>query len=145
MLMSGSCILHTHFFLYNLALFQRKFTFDPLGNVNSSLDPGGRRQDSWRRGNTSRRQDLWRRGALPCTAGHQRWCSRGRYLGARTHGAELDATDLGADLGTMYSGAEHGFKTRGRSFPCRRCSHFFLPLSWFLPLPNPPNLLNQRI
>ena len=42
--------------------------------------------------------------------GHPRWHSRGRYLGARIHGAELGATDLGAELGAMYSDAEHGFK-----------------------------------
>ena len=32
-------------------------------------------------------------------------------LGVRIHGAELGATDLVADLGAMYSGAEHAFKT----------------------------------
>ena len=35
-------------------------------------------------------------------------------LGARIHGAELGATDLGADLRAMYSSAEHGFKIHGQ-------------------------------
>jgi hypothetical protein len=41
--------------------FEKKITFRPLGEVNSTLDPGGRRHDSWRRGYTSRRRDSRRR------------------------------------------------------------------------------------
>ena len=33
---------------YNLAYFLRKFTFNTLIDVNSSLDTRGQRQDSWR-------------------------------------------------------------------------------------------------
>jgi hypothetical protein len=44
----GPCALT----FYNLAF--KKITFSPLRDVNSSLDPRGRRQDSWLRDNTSR-------------------------------------------------------------------------------------------
>ena len=98
-----ACKRQTALIFYNLAIFLRKFTFGPKGDLNSSLDPRGRRQDSWRRGNTSRRHRSWRRGACLSTAGHPRRHSRGRYLDARIHGSEVGATDLGADLGAMYS------------------------------------------
>ena len=49
------------------AFFLIKFTFNPLRDLNSSLDPGGQRHESWRRGNTSRRHRPWHRGGWPCT------------------------------------------------------------------------------
>jgi hypothetical protein len=52
--------------------FLKKITFRPLDEVNSTLDPGGRRHDSWRRGYTSRCRDSRRRASWsscwePCT------------------------------------------------------------------------------
>ena len=110
-------------FFLQFSHFLRKIYVWPLGDVNSSLDPGGRRQFPRRWGNTSRRHRSWLWGAWPCIAGHPRWRWRGRYLGATDLGSELGAkicgsdlgaVDLGSELGAMDPGAEHGFKTHGQ-------------------------------
>ena len=119
-------IFHSRPFFCNLVLFLKKIYVWPLGDLNSSLDP---------------------------------------RVGARTHGAELtrlSATDLGFEVpGRAQQGILGGVRVAGTSapehmvpsmdskpmakFPLPRLLSFLPPPSRFLPLPNPPNLLNRRI
>jgi len=62
---------------YNLAFFRRNFSFGPLENLNSVLDPGSRRHASWHRGYTSRRHGSRRRAPWPSPAWRPTW-QRGR-------------------------------------------------------------------
>ena len=93
---------------------------------------------------------------------------------AGTHGSEvtrLGAIDLGSEVsGCAQQGILFGVDVTGTSeprisalssepwifapsmdskptakFPLLRLLSFLPPPSWFLPLPNPPNLLNRRI
>ena len=68
----------------------------------------------------------------------------GSELGAEIHGSEVKATDLSSELGAMCSGAEHRLKTQSQASLTDAALISSSP-SWFLPLPNPSNLLNRRI
>ena len=63
-------------------------------------------------------------------------------LGARKHGSEVGATDLGADLDAMYSGAEHGFKSHEQVSLAEAALISSSP-SRFLPLPTPAQSLES--